>query len=360
MESTTFGAALLETCVSAAVAAPSIHNTQPWHFGLDPETVTFEVRAAPGTGLPHLDPTGRALLLSVGACVFNLRVALTHFGWSPVTRLLPSPGDPGLLATVRPTGLTARATDERGADLYEAIWRRHSSRFPFVGRPVPEAVRAELGAAARTEGASLCFAEGTDTLRLLRLTAEAERRNRFDADRAAEGRRWVHRDLEPAPATGLPRSALGPQDARERLPLRDFTAQRHTERLPARPFEAVPVIALLTTRHDRRVDWLHAGQALEHVWLAATAHGLRASVMHQAVEWDDLRDALATAPGDTAHPQLLIRLGYGPEGAATPRRAPGRVRTLRTGEGGRTAQADQPMTGQAGSTQQAHHATTGG
>ncbi|MFF5187649.1 Acg family FMN-binding oxidoreductase [Streptomyces sp. NPDC000345] len=324
MESTSFGAALLETCVSAAVAAPSVHNTQPWRFALDPETVTFEVRADPGRGMRHMDPTGRALLLSVGACVFNLRVALAHFGWSPVTRLLPSPRDPALLATVRPAGLTARRTGERDADLYEAIWRRHSSRFPFTSRPLPAAVRRELAAAALAEGASLRFTEGADTLRLLRLTAEAEQRNRLDADRAAEARHWVHRDLEPAPDTGLPRTALGPQDARERIPLRDFTAQRHRERLTARPFEAAPVVAVLTTGHDRRVDWLCAGQALERVWLVATAHGLRASVMHQAVEWADLRDALVAVPDGTAHPQLLLRLGYGPEGPATPRRTAGR------------------------------------
>jgi hypothetical protein len=174
MESTTCGAALVETCVAAAVAAPSIHNTQPWRFGLDTETVTFEVRADPDRGLRHVDPSGRALLLSVGACVFNLRVALTHFGWSPVTRLLPRPDDPDLLATVRPSGLTAREGEERKADLYEAIWRRHSSRFPFARRPLPAAVREELGAAARAEGASLRFSEGVNMTHMLRLTAEAE------------------------------------------------------------------------------------------------------------------------------------------------------------------------------------------
>ncbi|MEW2120776.1 hypothetical protein AB0945_37645 [Streptomyces sp. NPDC005474] len=325
MESRVFDAALVETCVSAAVAAPSIHNIQPWRFGLNSDTLTFQVRAAPGQGVRHVDPTGRAVLLSVGACVFNLRVALAHFGWSPVTRLLPRHDDPGLLATVRLAELMAGQEKERGADLYEAIWRRHSSRFPFSDRPLPVAVRDELSTVARAEGAALHFCGAAETTRLLRLTAEAERRNRLDADRAAEGRQWVHRDLEPMPDTGLPRTALGPQDARERIPLRDFTAQRHPESLTARPFERDPSLALLTTEHDRRVDRLRAGQALERLWLVATAYGLRASVLDQAVEWNDLRDSLVDAGDGSTHPQLLIRLGYGPDGPATPRRAVGRV-----------------------------------
>ncbi|GKQ37481.1 hypothetical protein ALMP_40180 [Streptomyces sp. A012304] len=132
----------------------------------------------------------------------------------------------------------------------------------------------------------------------------------------------MHRNLEPIPDVGLPRAVLGPQDTRELLPMRNFTAQRHTERLVARPFEAGPQIAVLITEHDRRADWLRAGQALQHVWLLATADGLRASLLHQALEWPDLRRSMSPVPGRTGHAQMLIRFGYGPEGSATPRRAP--------------------------------------
>ncbi|WP_328433443.1 hypothetical protein [Streptomyces sp. NBC_00425] len=116
---------------------------------------------------------------------------------------------------------------------------------------------------------------------------------------------------------------MGPQDARERLPLRDFTAQRRPEGLTARPFEPDPPIALLTTAHDRRVDPLRAGQALERVWLVTTVRPARFRD-GSAVEWDDLRDTLVTSCDGSAHPQLLIRLGHGPQGPATPRRAAGR------------------------------------
>ncbi|MFJ1967375.1 Acg family FMN-binding oxidoreductase [Streptomyces sp. NPDC087903] len=315
-------AAALEACVSAAVAAPSFFNTQPWRYRLNPDTVDLEVRAAPERSLPHADPVGRALHVSVGASVFNLRVTVAHFGWSPLVRLLPRPEEPGLLATVRPTGFLNRQTTGHRADLYPAIWRRHSSRFPFSDRPLPQQVRAELAEAAHSEGASLAFPTAAETARLLGVTAEAEHRNRADADRGAESRRWLHRSPSDPTDAGLPQTALGPQDARENLPMRDFTAQRHPERLMAQDFEAVPAIALLTTVHDRRTDWLRAGQALEHVLLVATVHGLRASLLHQPMEWSDLRRDLSPVPDHSGHAQMLIRLGYGPEGPATPRRTP--------------------------------------
>ncbi|MGQ4389640.1 Acg family FMN-binding oxidoreductase [Streptomyces sp. SAS_270] len=318
MRSAPLDAETLEACIAAAVAAPSFFNTQPWRFRLDPDTVAFDVRAAPERSLRHADPAARALHLSVGASVFNLRVAVSHFGWSPVVRLLPSPEDPGLLAVVRPTGSRHRHTTEHRADLYPAVWRRHSSRFPFTGKPLSAQARAELAEAAHAEGASLAFPEAAETERLLRVTAVAEHRNRFDADRGTESRRWVHRGVTDA---GLPRTALGPQDARERIPMRDFTAERHPERLSARDFETAPVIALLRTEHDRRTDWLRAGEALEHVLLVATVLGLRASLLHQPMEWTDLRRSLSPDPEHTGHAQILIRLGYGPEGPATPRRA---------------------------------------
>lgn len=82
-------AAALEQLISAAVAAPSVHNTQPWRYRLRPETATLEVRAVPERALRAIDPSGRALHISIGASLFNLRVAARHLGWEPAVRLLP-------------------------------------------------------------------------------------------------------------------------------------------------------------------------------------------------------------------------------------------------------------------------------
>ncbi|MGX9890966.1 Acg family FMN-binding oxidoreductase [Streptomyces sp. NPDC002276] len=314
MRTAAFDGTTLERLLSAAVAAPSIHNTQPWRLRLAPETLTLEIRAAKHRGLRHIDPTGRALHLSVGCAVLNLRVAVEHFGWEPVTRLLPHPDEPDLLATVRLAG-TARTSSH--TSLYDALWRRHSSRFPFSERQLPTPLLTELAEAAHREGARLHRLSPGQTDRVLRLTGEAEHRNTSDPDRAAESH-WVAKTDDSG--LGVPPEILGPQDFQHRIPVRDFGAHPHPETLTASLFERWPAIAVLSTTHDRRTDWLRAGQALERVLLIATAHGIRASLMHQALEWPDLREQLMTAAETRpSHAQMVIRLGYGPEGPHSPR-----------------------------------------
>ncbi|WPP33455.1 Acg family FMN-binding oxidoreductase [Streptomyces sp. CL7] len=314
-------AATVESLLAAAVAAPSIHNTQPWRFGLDVHHQVLEVRSAPQRTLPLTDPLHRAQYLSVGAAVFNLRLAALHLGRRPEVRLLPDPCEPGLLATVRLTGSVD--ADDQPADpgLYEAIARRHTSRMPFTGRPVPEPIVAEMTAAAHAAGARLHVPDIAGTRRLLRPTAAAEARNHAHRDRTAETLTWITAPGRDS-SYGIPVTALGPPDAAGRMPMRDFTGPVPAVRRPALWFERHVQLGLLWTAHDRREDWLRAGQALQYVLLTATARGLRTSLLHQAMEWPDLRAATALPRHKRCHPHVLIRFGYGPDGAVTPR-APG-------------------------------------
>src|ERR1700756_4281350 len=71
-----------------AVLAPSNHNAQPWRFTIDDDTI--EVCADRTRALPVVDPFDRELLISCGAALLNLRVALSHFGLAYAITLFPS------------------------------------------------------------------------------------------------------------------------------------------------------------------------------------------------------------------------------------------------------------------------------
>ncbi|MFI9162229.1 Acg family FMN-binding oxidoreductase [Kitasatospora aureofaciens] len=304
-----------QALITAASAAPSLHNCQPWRFRLDHATRTIDVHALPQRAPVLTDPDTRALHISVGAALGNLQAAAVHLGCEPVVRLLPRPEKPDLLATVRLAG-PPRAALLRRPDLYQAIWRRRSSRLPFTAEPVPPAVLAELAEAARLDGADLHRPGPAERRALLDLTARAERRNLRHSGRHAENLAAL---AGPGSRVGIPAYALGPQDTTGVMPLRTFARPTDGVSRERAAFEADPQLLLLTTRHDRRADWLRAGQALQHVLLVLTLHGLRASVLHQALEWPDLRTRMVDPAHGRRAPQMLLRIGYGPAGCPTPR-----------------------------------------
>ena len=159
-----------ERLIEAAIAAPSIHNSQPWQFVARPAGRVIEVYADPARTPRRGDPRGRAVHIACGSALFNLRLAIARVGYEPVARLLPSPDDPLLLASVRLAGPYRPRPAE--PDLYAAI-HPPTGRMPLTGRPPPGVLLA-LKEAAVLEGASLRQTGQVDALRILRGRAAAD------------------------------------------------------------------------------------------------------------------------------------------------------------------------------------------
>ena len=156
-------AGIVRRIVEAAGAAPSIHNTQPWRFQVAGADL-LEVRGDPERMLWVADAHGRALHLSCGAALLNIRLAVRATGGKPLVWPLPDPqGEPTLMASVQLTAGRPATLGER--ELFESIWQRHTSRAPFSGQRVPDAVWAALEQAARAEFALLRPLDATGTAR---------------------------------------------------------------------------------------------------------------------------------------------------------------------------------------------------
>ncbi len=299
--------------VAAATMAPSMHNTQPWRFRSDRRRQTIELYADPARMLPSGDPDGRALHIACGAALFNLRLAAAVAGRQPVVTLIPDPGQPLLLATVRLAG--PGQPQQQEIELHAAIAARRTNRSPFSRRPVPPGILAELAEAAQIEGAVLHFPDRQEAGRLLRLAQDAERALLADPAYVAELARWAGGARE---SDGLPGEVLGPRDPGSATPVRDFN--------PARPvpsgyawFEEQPQLAVLSTSGADRPDWLRAGQALQRVWLTATLRGVAADPLTQPLETADAWQVRDPRAG-IEYPQMILRLGYGLPVPRSPRR----------------------------------------
>jgi nitroreductase len=303
----------LHECLTAAVAAPSIHNTQPWRFRVRAGGV--DVLADHSRRLAVLDPSGREAVISVGAALLNLRLAILARGRTPLTMVMPFADQPDLVARVTfgpPAPISATVHM-----LAEAITRRRTNRRPFSNASVPSEVLAELVAAAEVEGGRLAVADPGPREAILSLVRLAEARERGEPSYLRELGEWT--GGSPGRRDGVPPPAYGPWSAMETVPIRDFGVVEPARQRRIATFEHEPTIAVLYSAGDSPRQWVSAGQALERTLLTATVRGVATTLMTQPLEIPQLRDLLAD-PTTGLIPQVIIRFGYGPPSPMTPRR----------------------------------------
>ncbi len=208
--------------MQAADAAPSILNTKPWSFDDRLANGRIELRPNWDRHLKVIDPRHRELLISCGAALFNLRMAIRVTGHDPVAWLLPDEQTGGaaecvhcrdccgvgdLLASVKIETRWTHPVTVTEQGLYEAILQRHTVREPF-SRAIPMTVLAELELAARVEGADAKLLHRRETRRLLRRAARTDQRDELDQPYVDELRMWTGSNA--TPDLGVPSTNSGP------------------------------------------------------------------------------------------------------------------------------------------------------
>lgn len=307
--------------VAAAVNAPSVHNTQPWWFCHDERAVS--VYADADRRLAVADPDGRQMLMSCGAAVFNLRLALRHLGFVPEVQVLPDPGLPNLVARVCWAEHVPPAPYEER--IFAEIELRRTHRDTFLPGELPSGLLAELRQEAAKEGAMLRLA-ATDDERaaLAAVVTAAEHAIRLEGARVQELTKWA-RPPGSARPDGVPSTAYParPGHSEPDFPGRDFA---HGQGWGLPPGMMAPlqrsagVVSVLVTSGDQPTDWIAAGQALQRVLLAASARGVAAALHTQPLELPELREFVRIRLSGHAYPQMLLRFGITDEVAASVRR----------------------------------------
>jgi hypothetical protein len=330
---------ITEYVVTAAVWAPSVHNTQPWRFTAEDQRISLHADAA--RQLRIADPDGREMMISCGAALFGLRLALRSLDYVPQTSVLPDPGQPLLVARVSWGQRAARTEFEQR--LFGQVRQRRTHRGGFDTVPLPQGLLAALREGATRYGAVLrIVADDGRRAALAAVVQEAEQAQRLDGERVAELARWA-----PPPgsarADGVPPDSYParPEHTDPDFPGRDF-AHGHGWGLP--PLSTAPwhrsagVAALLTTARDHPVDWVNAGQALQRILLTASSSGVAAALHTQPLEFARLRETIRTGLSDGAYPQLVLRFGTVVQAADSVRRLPDDVLSPGSSEDGDTGE----------------------
>jgi hypothetical protein len=319
--------------LATAARAPSILNTQPWRFTVS--TYAIELYSDPARKL-RTDLAGREMLISCGAALFGLRLAIRSLGYQPVVRLLPEPDSPRLLAQVR-LGEAAPITDLERLML-RALPHRHTHRDAFATAELPRGLMIGMQHDAVTERAALALIDQPVAYEQLAcIVARAARQQNAQTATRADVRDWVRPPGSTA-RDGVPASAFGPSSARQpgRIPLRDLDLGRGVGLLPpAGPSSAGPqpegtpqaghppaATAVLVTPADTPADWIRGGQALHRLLARAAISWVFASLNSQPFEPAAIREQIRIRLALTGAPQVLLQFGVARTAQATARRPP--------------------------------------
>jgi hypothetical protein len=304
--------------VATAARAPSVHNTQPWRFRAGEYAI--ELYADQSRKL-RVDPVGREMLISCGAALFGLRLAVRSLGYLPVVELLPDRARLRLLARLRFGAAEPMTGRER--QLLAALPHRHTHRGPFAPGPLPAGLVAGLQHDALAEGAALVLVDRPLAYQQLAgILSATGRRQDLDPLAREELRRWSRGAADPA-RDGIPAHAFPAEASRPagRLAQRDFDLGRGLGLLDAGgPPPAVT--AVLLTRGDGRADWLRAGQALHRLLAHAASNWVFASLHTQPLEAAAIRAVIRDRLALPGAPQMLLQLGLAHTAHATARRPP--------------------------------------
>lgn len=295
---------VMADAVHLACRAPSFHNSQPWRF------------VGEGAGVLHLfldrdrlvetDCSGRQALISCGAVLDHLRVAMAAAGWAANVDYYPNPNDSTHLASIDfvPMPLVTDGHRRRA----DAILARRTDRLPFSAPERRDDLESLLLRAVDDDMAHLDVLSQDARGRLAEASGLTEALRLYDSPYHAELAWWTGPF---ATHDGIPHSSLVSAAESDRVDIgRTFPVTHHGERR-RQVAEDHSTVLVLSALGDTRRDILTCGEALSATLLEATMAGLSTCPLTHLTEVPTTREMVSVLTGHPL-PQVLIRVGLVP------------------------------------------------
>ncbi len=316
MPTTTVDTDVIKDAVQIACRAPSLHNSQPWQWVFTHEQLRLFLDPS---RVMDTDHSARQALISCGAALDHLRIAMAAAGWDAHINRFPEAGNANHLASIDFT--PKDFVTERDRKLADAIAVRRTDRLPFSAVTEWQSVEAVVASSANRQGVHLQVIPDDMHSKLEEAAHIAESLRMYDTPYHNELHWWT---APFEPSEGIPYSALASAAESDRVGVgRPFPAPRRPERRSEIPEDHAKVL-LLSTDNDTRADSLAAGEALSATLLDCTMAGLATCPVTQLTELSVTRELIRKMMDRGGMPQVLIRVGVIPAAEKVPPPTPRR------------------------------------
>ena len=310
-------AEVMRDAVMLVCRAPSLHNSQPWHWIAESGRLHLFLEREPL--VQATDRSGREMILSCGAVLDHLRVAMAAAGWDTTIDRLPDPNEANHLAMLNfsPLASISDAHRKRAG----AILRRRTDRLPFAAPTGWEALERQLRARVDHDAVMVGVIPEDAREQLADASRITEAIRHGDPSYQSELRWWTspfELDHGVPPSSRVSASEASRVDVARAFPTTGYGDRRLTIGVDHSK------ILVLSTRDDTRLPVLRCGEALSAVLVDCTVAGMATCTLTHMTEVSMARELIQRLSGQTGLPQLLIRVGKTPpveqHAPATPRR----------------------------------------
>jgi nitroreductase len=317
MRDTMVDTKVIKDAVQLACRAPSLHNSQPWHWVATGNAVHLFLDK--DRVLYSTDHTGREALIGCGAVLDHFRVAMAAAGWTTNVDRYPNPNNSLHLASIdfHPIEFVTVGHLSRG----DAMLLRRSDRLPYAEPPDWDTVEPQLRRSVTSDAVRLDVVADELRAELAEASSLAESLRLYDSSYHSELSWWTG----PFEATeGIPHSSLVSASESDRVDVgRNFPVTRKSDRRFEFGHDRSKIL-VLSTYDNERSSVLQCGEMLSAVLLEATMAGLATCTLTNITEVYPGRDVVASLIDQPTTPQVLIRVGSAPEIGDTPPPTPRR------------------------------------
>jgi len=270
--------------VSAACAAPSTGNDQPWKWLYDNSTLYLyhdEFRS-----FSFGDFNNMASFISFGAAYENLYLEAINHGLEPQLEFMPNPSEKKLVAAIRFATLRDAASSALLKPLQRGIKKRHTNRNPAAKTEISESMLDQLTTLAQSiPGAELqWFKNAADLDTLAEIIGACDRIRLLNKeghhDFVHHEMRWTSEEAEKTKdgidikTLGLSNSqlaALGVIKSEHVVrTINELGGGKALDMLAKRTIAAASALCLVTMPAYNPENFFNGGRAMERLWLGAT------------------------------------------------------------------------------------------
>ena len=293
-----------------ATLAPSGHNTQPWQFSVENNSILIYPDYS--RRLPIVDPDDHALFISLGCALENLIIAANHMGYSAKVEYFPADKKQDCIRVTINKEIIGFDTD-----LFDAITSRQATRSKYDGQPIPTKDLEKLKQASKQDKVSfILFTEEKEIDPIIEFVKQGNILQFRNKSFVNELIKWIRFSKKDALTSrdGLNSASMGLPFVPTWLGkfiLTTFATPEGEARKCEKLIRGSSGLVLFIAKSNDRKSWINVGRSFERVMLKATSLNIKHAHMNMPCEEIEIRTNLQKHLGlKDEQPLLLLRIGY--------------------------------------------------